>query len=103
MDRGYNDYALFGKWTTEEIYFVTRLKESAAFEVVQLCAVPQHRNILSDQLIRFSGDKAQKDCPCLLRRVVCECQLNLAPLFQRMLAPGFKHLVESERETVGAV
>ena len=35
MDRGYNDYALFGKWTTEEIYFVTRLKESAAFEVVQ--------------------------------------------------------------------
>jgi hypothetical protein len=70
MDRGYNDYALFGKWTTEEIYFVTRLKESAAFEVVQPCAVPQHRNILSDQLIRFSGDKAQKDCPCLLRRVV---------------------------------
>jgi hypothetical protein len=33
----------------------------------------------------------------------CECQLNLAPLFQRMLAPGFKRLVESERETVGAV
>jgi hypothetical protein len=70
MDRGYNDYALFGKWTTEEIYFVTRLQENAAFEVVQQCAVPQHRNILSDQLIRFSGDKALKDCPCLLRRVV---------------------------------
>ena len=24
MDRGYNDYALFGKWTGQEIYFVTR-------------------------------------------------------------------------------
>ena len=70
MDRGYNDYALFGKWTVEEIYFVTRLKENAAYEMVQECAVPQNRKILSDQLIRFTGDRAQKDCPCLLRRVV---------------------------------
>jgi hypothetical protein len=70
MDRGYNDYALFGKWTVEEIYFVTRLKENAAYQVVQECAVPQNRKILSDQLIRFSGGKAQKDCACLLRRVV---------------------------------
>jgi hypothetical protein len=76
MDRGYNDYALFGKWTAEEIYFVTRLKENAAFELAQECAVPQHRNILSDQLIRFSGDKAQKDCPCLLRRLVVWDDVN---------------------------
>lgn len=70
MDRGYNDYALFGKWTTEEIYFVTRLKENAAYEVTAECAVPQNRNIRSDQLIRFTGDKAQNDCPAVLRRVV---------------------------------
>ena len=70
MDRGYNDYGLFGKWTAEEIYFVTRLKENAAYEVVEECAVPQNRNIRSDQLIRFTGVQAQKDCPCLLRRVV---------------------------------
>ena len=70
MDRGYNDYGLFGKWTVEEIYFVTRLKENAAYDVVEQCAVPQDRNIRSDQLIRFTGAQAQKDCPCLLRRVV---------------------------------
>ena len=70
MDRGYNDYGLFGKWTAEEVYFVTRLKENAVYEVVEECAVPKDRSILSDQLIRFTGDKAQKDCPCLLRRVV---------------------------------
>jgi len=69
MDRGYNDYALFGKWTAQEVYFVTRLKDNAAYEVVEECAVPKNRNILSDQLIRFTGEKAQKDCPCLLRRV----------------------------------
>jgi hypothetical protein len=69
MDRGYNDYGLFGQWTAEEIYFVTRLKENAAYRVVQECAVPQNRNICSDELIEFTGIQAQKDCPCLLRRV----------------------------------
>jgi hypothetical protein len=70
MDRGYNDYGLFARWTAEEIYFVTRMKENAAYEVVEEFAIPQGRNILSDQLIRFTGMQAQKDCPCLLRRVV---------------------------------
>jgi Domain of unknown function (DUF4372)/Transposase DDE domain len=70
IDRGYNDYALFGNWTAQEIYFVTRLKDNAVYQVEQECAVPANRNILSDQLIRFTGEKAQKDCPCLLRRVV---------------------------------
>lgn len=70
MDRGYNDYGLFFKWTTEEVYFVTRLKENAAYEVVEELAVPKDRNIRSDQLIRLTGVQAQKDCPCLLRRVV---------------------------------
>lgn len=70
MDRGYNDYGLFGRWTAEEIYFVTRLKENAAYEVVEECEIPQDRNILSDQLIRLTGVQAQRDCPCLLRRVV---------------------------------
>lgn len=70
MDRGYNDYALFGGWTAQEIYFVTRLKENAAYEVVEACEPPKNRNIVSDELIRFTGEKAQKDCPGPLRRVV---------------------------------
>jgi hypothetical protein len=70
MDRGYNDYALFGRWTMAGIYFVTRLKEKAVFEVVEECTPPAHSNILSDQIIRLTGAQAQIDCPCLLRRVV---------------------------------
>ena len=70
MDRGYNDYALFSKWTGQEVFFVTRLKENAAFEVVESTMRPLPRNILADELIRFSGDQATKDCPHLLRRVV---------------------------------
>jgi Transposase DDE domain/Domain of unknown function (DUF4372) len=70
MDRGYNDYALFGKWTDEGIYFVTRLKDHAAYQVLEEGPLPANRDIRADQLIRFTGEKAQKDCPCLLRRVV---------------------------------
>jgi hypothetical protein len=69
MDRGYNDYALFGQWTDQKIYFVTRLKDHAAYQVLAEGPVPANRNIRSDQLIQFSGQKAQKDCPSLLRRV----------------------------------
>jgi hypothetical protein len=69
MDRGYNDYALFGKWTDQKIHFVTRLKDNAAYEVLAEGPVPANRNILSDQLIQFTGEKARKDCPSPLRRV----------------------------------
>ncbi len=70
MDRGYNDYALFGRWTMAGIFFVTRLKENAAWEVVEECEIPEKRNILADQIIRLTGAQAQTDCPCLLRRIV---------------------------------
>jgi len=70
MDRGYNDYALFGNWTDNGIFFVTRLKDNADYEVIEERTVPMNRNILEDQLIRLAGVKAQKDCPHILRRVV---------------------------------
>ena len=70
MDRGYTDYALFGRWTMAGVYFVTRLKDNAAYEVVQEYQVPANRGIVADQIIRLTGVQAQTDCPCLLRRVV---------------------------------
>jgi Transposase DDE domain/Domain of unknown function (DUF4372) len=70
MDRGYSDYALYGRWTDRGIYFVTRLKDNARYEVLDSGPLPANRNILADDLIQFTGDKAQKDCPYPLRRVV---------------------------------
>ena len=69
MDKGYNDYSLFAYWTEHVIFFVTRLKDNATYTVVEERPVPQNRNILSDQLIQFSGYSAQKKCPHILRRV----------------------------------
>ncbi len=72
MDRGYNDYALFGRWSIAGVYLVTRLKDCAAYEVVEECQRPAPLCILADVLIRLTGAQAPKDCPGLLRRVaVC--------------------------------
>jgi hypothetical protein len=76
MDRGYNDYAMFGKWTEREVFFVTRLKENAAYKVVESAMGPLPRNILADELIRWTGEQAAKDCPHLLRRVVVWDEAN---------------------------
>lgn len=70
VDRGYTDYALFGRWAQEGVYFVTRLKENAAYAVVAECEIPQNRNIVSDQIIRLTGQQAEKDYPVELRRIV---------------------------------
>ncbi len=70
VDRGYTDFALFGRWTKAGVYFVTRLKEKTLYEVVQECQVPANRGILADQIIRLTGPRAEEKCPCLLRRTV---------------------------------
>ncbi len=68
-DRGYNDYRLFADWTEAGIYFVTRMKDNALFEIVEEHAVPQNQNIVKDQTIRLTGTRAHDKCPHLLRRV----------------------------------
>jgi hypothetical protein len=70
IDRGYNDYTLFAKWTERGVFFVTRLKDNAAYQVVESAMGPLPRNILADELIVFTGTKAVKDCPYPVRRVV---------------------------------
>ncbi len=68
-DRGYNDYRLFADWTESGVYFVTRMKDNALFDVVEEREPPQNRNIVKDQTIRLTGTGAREKCPHLLRRV----------------------------------
>jgi hypothetical protein len=68
-DRGYNDYRLFSYWTDSGVYFVTRMKDNARFEVVEEREVPQNRGIVRDQIIRLTGIGAEDKCAHLLRRV----------------------------------
>ena len=63
IDRGYVDYGLFGKWTGRGVFFVTRLKEGAVYDVVESAAGPLPRNILADEQIRLTGFQAAKGLP----------------------------------------
>lgn len=70
MDMAYTDYRQFARWTDEGVWFVTRQKDNAVYKVEKKNPVPQRGNILSDQLIRLTGQSAAEKCPHLLRRVV---------------------------------
>jgi hypothetical protein len=69
IDRGYLDYELFGRWTANGIYFVTRQKSNADYVVVEQRQIPANRNILRDEIIKLNGFYAETDCPYLLRRI----------------------------------
>jgi hypothetical protein len=70
VDRGYSDYTLFHTWTTQGVFFVTRLKGNALYTVERTRTCPAGQGIVSDALIRLSSDYAQARCPSRLRRVV---------------------------------
>ncbi len=70
MDRAYNDYAQFARWCEAGVFFVTRMKENAVYDVVEQREVPKYRNILSDEIIVLTGSQAQKKCSHKLRRTV---------------------------------
>jgi hypothetical protein len=70
MDRGYTDYRLFGAWTEQGVFFVTRAKENMAYELIECRDVPRGGNVLSDDIILLSGADAEAKCPYRLRRIV---------------------------------
>jgi hypothetical protein len=68
-DRGYTDYELWGRWTAQGVYFVSRIKQNAIYEAVGERPVPQNRHILRDEAIELRGVKAQDKCPYPLRLI----------------------------------
>ena len=68
MDRGYVDYEWFVQLTRQKVYFVTRLKDRASFEVVEERPAPTRGNILKDQVIFFHS-QAQPEQEYFFRTV----------------------------------
>jgi hypothetical protein len=69
IDRGYIDYLWFRELTQEEVYFVTRMKEKAVYEVQEELQVPQNSNVVRDQIICFPRLGREGEEPVLFRRV----------------------------------
>lgn len=69
-DRGYTDYELYGRWTQNGVFFVSRLRSNARYDVVeQRCVPPSQRHIAKDEVIRLNAEYGYERCPHLLRRV----------------------------------
>ena len=69
IDRGYIDYEWFRELTQAEVYFVTRMKEKAVYEVKEEVRIPQNSNVVSDQIIYFPRLPREGADPVLFRRV----------------------------------
>ncbi|MDQ2945777.1 MAG: IS4 family transposase [Acidobacteriota bacterium] len=72
IDRGYVDYEWFRELTMEEVYFVTRMKENAVYEVKHECELPKNRNVVEDQIVCFPRLASEGEEPVLFRRVEIE-------------------------------
>ena len=70
VDRAYTDFGLFARWSAQEVFFVTRMKENLAYEVVEEYQVPAGGKVLCDQLIRLTSAQARRQYSAELRRVV---------------------------------
>ena len=70
VDRGYCDFNLFWQWNESGVFFVTRLKGNAAYQIVKHHPVPERGNVLFDQTIRFTSPQTSLNYPNELRRVV---------------------------------
>ena len=97
LDRAYTDYQLFGQWTASGIFFVTRLKDNARFEIVERRDPPRERGILNDWIIRLTGVSAEERCPHLLRRIAVWDEAN-----QRVIVLLTNHL-EFGPTTIAAI
>jgi len=67
-DLGYTDYPWYGQLTAQKIFFVTRQKRNARYDILQERPVNCSQGVLADQTIRLTGTQA-KACPHLLRRI----------------------------------
>jgi Transposase DDE domain/Domain of unknown function (DUF4372) len=68
IDRGYEDHDWWRKLTVDGVFFVSRLKDSTSYVIVEERSRPSDPNILRDEVIILASDRdAEK--PLRLRRI----------------------------------
>lgn len=78
MDRAYVDYAWYERLTRQGVYFVTRLRCDAHYQVIRSLAAPAGSSIRSDQVIHLGSHWYVQ--PSYLRRIEVEVPDQDEPL-----------------------
>nr|WP_258164940.1 IS4 family transposase [Desulfobacca acetoxidans] len=69
FDRGYIDYAWLHRLHQKGVWFVTRLKSNACFEVIETLKNPAPDRVLTDEIIRLNSEHGLHSYQGTLRRV----------------------------------
>ena len=71
FDKGYNDYKAFRKFSENQTGFVTRIKDNAAYEVVQTNELEEqiHSGVLEDVIIEVNAKDGATESKLKLRKV----------------------------------
>jgi len=69
IDRGYLDYSLYARWTEQEVWFVTRERSNADYQVLAEQETPTQGGVVGDKTIELTSRHARTRCPYPLRRI----------------------------------
>ena len=73
MDKGYVDFKqLFNHFHRQRAFFVTRAKDNMKYEVLEERPVDKRTGVVSDAIIRLTGQKTSQWYPDALRMVIYE-------------------------------
>lgn len=78
-DRAYMDFPRFAQWNRDGIYFVCRLPRYPLYTVISERSIPSRGNILSDQIVQFTG-RYSGQYPHPLRRITLRVDGDDQPL-----------------------
>jgi hypothetical protein len=67
MDRGYEDHDWWRKLTADGVFFVSRLKDSTSYGIVEELPLPADAAFLRDEVILLASDKNKADAMRLRR------------------------------------
>jgi len=67
MDRGYEDHDWWRKLTADGVFFVSRLKDSTSYGIVEELPLPADAAFLRDEVILLASDKNKEDTMRLRR------------------------------------
>lgn len=68
-DKGYHDFNQYKYYKDNKIQFITRMKTNAAYKVIRNKKINPESDVLSDEIIEFTGYITHKKYPYPLRKI----------------------------------
>jgi hypothetical protein len=85
FDKAYNYYQQFAKWSQDEVYFVTRQKSNALYEVIKTVSTAHGKSgtaqVLGEELIEISYKMGKEKHVLALRRICYQDEMNRVYVF----------------------